>query len=310
MEYAKGLAKQPGASVTTLRFRLQFRHFEDMQSKRGSSVAAQAKKINLISKKQFFVSTVTIRVRDFIRKVLRSVQEFQEFESFKYFDFGPVVTSFYCKHEPHEPHEQLGLGAITNRYTSPKFAVHIKRSRQNHPMRKFPLCVRRRRRSTLGLWHGTRSLRDRAHGQRLPDALHSERDVRYVRCVRCVYSSFSGWRRRRPQLEVSDRAGLRFVCARLMEMCPHQWANCEIARSSVRDSWRCALISGRIVKSRVRLCATHGIVPSSVGKLWNHEFVCARLMEMCPHQWAKCEIARSSVRDTLRCALISGQIVK
>ena len=80
--------------------------------------------------------------------------------------------------------------------------------------------------------------------------------------------------------------------------------------SSVRDSWRCALISGRIVKSRVRLCATHGIVPSSVGKLWNHEFVCARLMEMCPHQWANCEIARSSVRDTWRCALISGQILK
>jgi len=60
-----------------------------------------------------------------------------------------------------------------------------------------------------------------------------------------------------------------------MELCPHQWANCGIARSSVRDWWRCVLISGQIVKSRVRLCATHGDEPSSVGKFWNHEFVCA-----------------------------------
>jgi hypothetical protein len=27
-------------------------------------------------------------VRDFVRKILRSVQEIQEFESFKFFDFG------------------------------------------------------------------------------------------------------------------------------------------------------------------------------------------------------------------------------
>jgi len=99
-------------------------------------------------------------------------------------------------------------------------------------------------------------------------------------------------------------------CVRLMEMCLRQWANCEITSSSVRNSQSCALISGQIVKSRARLCATHGAVPSSVGKLLNRAFVCARLMEMCPHQWANCGIARSSVRNSWKCALISGQIVK
>jgi hypothetical protein len=70
-----------------------------------------------------------------------------------------------------------------------------------------------------------------------------------------------------------------------MEMCPHQWANCEIARSSVCNSQRCAVISGQIMKSRSRLCATHGDLPSSVGNF---------------------EIVRSSVRDTYSLALIRG----
>jgi len=40
-----------------------------------------------------------------------------------------------------------------------------------------------------------------------------------------------------------------------------------ISRVRVCDSWRCAFVNGQIVKSRVRLCATHRAVPSSVGKL-------------------------------------------
>ena len=37
--------------------------------------------------------------------------------------------------------------------------------------------------------------------------------------------------------------------------------------AQARKRWSCALISGQVVKSRVRLCATHGDVPSSVGIL-------------------------------------------